>query len=74
MNVNWNNLVTSISNGQTAYDSSGIGTPIDSGNLSFYDFPMGDFSDAAENASINRPNDFYIAFSRWGSQTDVVTK
>jgi hypothetical protein len=74
MNVNWNNLVSSINNGQAAYDSSGLGTPIANGNVGFYDFPMGDFGEAADDASVNRPNDFYIAFSRWGSQTDVVTK
>jgi hypothetical protein len=74
MNVNWNNLVNSIGSGQAAYDNSGIGTPIDTSTVGFYDQPMGDFGAAADDASINRPNDFYIAFSRWGSQTDVVTK
>jgi hypothetical protein len=74
MHVNWQNLVQTIRNGQSAFENSGAGTPIDTGALSFYDFPMGDFDQAADDFFVNNPNDFIIGFSKWGSETDVVKK
>ena len=72
MNVNWQNLVTKIQNGQAAYDGHSFGTPNDGGNIGFYDQPMSDLSEGALIEDRLNPNVFIIGVSKWGSSSDTV--
>jgi len=73
MNVNWQNLVTTIRQGQQAFDGGGFGQTIDTGSLTFYDHPISDLSQGnVTDAKLNE-DVFIIGASQWG-QNDVVAE
>jgi hypothetical protein len=72
MNINWQNLTTAIQNGSAAYNNSGVGSPIDTGAIGFYDHPMSDLNQSSAEEFNIRPNDFVIGSSKWGG-SDLVT-
>lgn len=74
MAVNWNNLVSKIQNGQTAYENSSTSQYENTSTINFYDHPMSDLSKAAEDYYTYRPNAFVIGFNKWGSKTGVVAE
>ena len=73
MNINWQNLTTAIQNGSAAYNNSGVGSPIDTGAIGFYDHPMSDLAGAAALEDQLRSTDFVIGTSKWGG-SDLVTE
>ena len=73
MKVNFQNLTTAIQNGQTAFNSSDVGNPIDTGNIGFYDHPMSNLSEGGISESLKNPDAFTVGFSRWGGE-DLVQK
>ena len=75
MIVNFGNFTNMVENGNRAYQAGDFGSPIvDSMGVTMNDHNFGDFGNAADLDSVNNPNDFIIGFSKWGSQSDIVTR
>jgi len=67
MNVNWQNLAESISQGREAYQGGGFGNPIDTGTINFYDSPMSDLGGGSVENADNFPDIITIGGGDWGN-------
>ena len=74
MIVNWEGLVDTIQAGKTALEYTGVGTPIDTSTVGWYDHAMGDFGQAADNDFAQNPDVFIMGFHKWGSLTETVAE
>ena len=71
MNVNWQNLISTIQNGQIAFNNSGIGELIDDGKTSINDYPSSEYAEGALYDFKNKPDIFSFGSSQWG-KSDVL--